>query len=352
MKKNFCVFVLLCLFFGFVSGADARENGAKFIFLFIGDGMGKAQYQAGNARGLTSNMELLPVRSNVSTRSHGGAITDSAAAATAIATGTKTKNGMLGLDANGKRLENVAERAKSTGMKVGIISTMSLNHATPAGFYAHIHTREDYYSIGAQLAQSGFDYFGGGGLHREKGKGNDRESLFEIAEKAGYKIFRKGKTPNISELKNERVFSVNPALRSDSCMPYSEKRPADGRPLSDFVSEAIELLYNEKGFLIVVEGGNIDYACHDHEFERAMAEIADFDKALAPALEFYKNHPNDTLIIATADHETGGLSLEPKISWSTRGHTGTDVPIFANIRLDSVKDNTDIAKLIFREMKR
>lgn len=346
MKKIIFAFVLILSCFTF--NAESRGR-ARFIFLFIGDGFGPNQYLAAEKAGVVNNMSMLPVKSKISTRSHGGAVTDSAAAATAIATGVKTKNGMVGLDHTGKRLESILEMAKSNGIKVGVISSMTLNHATPAAFYAHISTRRDYYSIGTQLIKSNFDYFGGGGFTHERGRKKDKESLFALAEAAGYKIFRKGAVPNPNEVAGQRVISVNPYLRSDACMHYVEKKPAKARPLSAFVDEAIKI-FGEHSFIIVVEGGNIDYACHDHEYGRMLAEIDDFDKAIAPALEFYSHHPNETLIIVTADHETGGLSLEPSVKWSTKGHSGVEVPIFANIKLDKVKDNTDIAKLIFAEI--
>jgi alkaline phosphatase len=337
----------------------ASERGALYIFLFIGDGMGKGQYLAAQSRGFTGAIDSLPVRGEVATRAFNNAITDSAAAATALAAGVKTTDGVLGLDSKGKKVKNITEAAIENGMSTGIISTMSLNHATPAGFYAHIKSRSSYYEIGLHLISSNVDYFGGGGFYHHTGKEKNKQSLYALAERAGYEVFANGKIPDIAKLKENKIISVNPALRSDACMPYVEKRPQNGRALSDFVKEAIQILSdNKNGFFIMIEGGNIDYACHDNELNRMLHEMADFDGAVAEALNFYETHPENTLVIVTADHDTGGLQIDPanpnRVKWSTKYHTGANVPLFATGKkseefrgASGLIDNTDIAKKLF-----
>ena len=340
----------------------AENNSPLCIFLFIGDGMGVNQYLAAQRHGLTKYIDSLSVSCEVTTSAFNNVITDSAAAATAIATGEKTRDGMLGLNAKGEKIANIFEAAINKSMSTGIISSMSLNHATPAGFYAHIKSRNDYYEIGLQLVSSNINYFGGGGFYRHNGRNKNRKSLYVLAEEAGYKVFMNGNTPDTSVLKNgvNKVISVNPALRSDACMPYVEKRPKNGRALSDFVKEAIQILSDNKiGFLVLIEGGNIDYACHDNEFNRMLHEISDFDDAVSEALKFYNSYPENTLIIVTGDHDTGGLHFVPKdsnnIKWSSKYHTRANVPIFTIgvyagefYSTSGVIDNTDIAKNLFR----
>jgi alkaline phosphatase len=323
--------------------------------------MGTNQYLAAEKKDLIKAINSLPVSGEVTTHTFNNVATDSAAAATAIATGVKTRNETLGLDAAGKRVRNISEAAMESGMSVGIVTTMSLNHATPAGFYAHLNSRNNYYELGLQLVSSNIDYFGGGGFFHHEGKNKNKKSLYKLAEEAGYAVFKNGKIPDMNNLKNsgKKIISVNPALRSDACMPYVEKRPQNGRALSDFVKEAIQTLSdNKSGFLLIVEGGNIDYACHDNEFDRMLHEIADFDGAVSEALNFYYSHYENTLIIVTGDHETGGLHFVPKdndiISWASKYHTRERVPIFAiGISSDvfrgksGIIDNTAIAKYIF-----
>jgi alkaline phosphatase len=361
LRKIFVIIIALFLVFISAFSINAENSGPLYIFLFIGDGMGTNQYIAAHRNGLTKNIDTMPVSGEVTTYAYNNVITDSAAAATAIATGVKTRNESLGLDHKGNRVKNTSEAAFERGMSIGIITTMSLNHATPAGFYSHVMSRKEYYEIGLQLISSNIDYFGGGGIYHHKGKGKNNDDLYWLAEQAGYKVFMNGEIPDIESTKGKRdkIISVNPILRSDACMPYVEKRQNIGRTLAEFTREAIQILSDNKtGFLIIAEGGNIDYACHDNEFNRMLLEFSDFDGAVSEALEFYNAHPENTLIIVTGDHETGGLHFVPKdagnIKWSSKYHTGARVPIFAiGVKSDEfcgksdVIDNTDIAKKLF-----
>lgn len=361
MKRTLAIVFTYILFISSAVEAGTENRNPVYIFLFIGDGMGVNQYIAAHRNGLTPNIDSFPLSGEVTTHAYKNTVTDSAAAATAISTGVKTRNETLGLDSDGKRVESISDAAINSGFSVGIISTMSLNHATPAAFYAHLKSRKSYYEIGLQLVSSNIDYFGGGGFYHHRGKDKNKMSLYTLAEQSGYKIFMNGEIPDTDNLRGKRnkIISVNPILRSDACMPYFESRPNNGRTLADFVKEAIQILSdNIIGFLIITEGGNIDYACHDNNFSRMLHEMADFDHAIFEALNFYNTRPENTLIIVTGDHETGGLYLVPKdpntVKWSTKYHTGAHVPIFTIgvksgvfYRSSGVIDNTDIAKILF-----
>jgi alkaline phosphatase len=225
---------------------------------------------------------------------------------------------------NGDHTESyktMAEMAKEKGMKVGIISSVSIDHATPACFYAHTESRNNYYTIGQQLTESNFDYFAGGGVRWNKYSGEDQPkdiNVFLDAAKAnGYKyvdtrsefealIPSSGKV--IATLEK---FSTN---TSDGCaLPYvvdlDEFGDNDNITLSEFTKKGIELLYDTVGFFMMVEGGKIDWACHANDVVSAAHNTVEFDNAIGVALDFYEQHKDETLIIITGDHECGGLTL-------------------------------------------
>ncbi len=191
-------FFILCTLY-FVSLSLSAE--IKYIFYFIGDGMGTNQvlsaemYRSaiqGEPLGRVQTlMTTFPYSGHASTYSKSNGITDSAAAGTCLATGSKTTNGTLGLDADGNRLTTIAEELKAQGWGIGIMTTVAIDHATPAAFYAHVKKRSDYYKIGKQLCSSDFDFFGGAGFHHPQGKHDDKSTnLYRLAEKSGYTIVR------------------------------------------------------------------------------------------------------------------------------------------------------------------
>lgn len=298
--------------------ADAA---AKYVFLFIGDGMGAAQrnaaemYLAGwrNARGDMQEraaqlvMNALPVQGFVRTNSLDG-VTDSAAAGTALATGQKTRNSVVGMDGSGKsNLESTATIAKKNGMKVGIVTSAFLQDATPAAFYGHAPRRTQYYNIGLQLPESGFDYFAGAGFRKPTGGDQNGRSLLDAARDKGYRVVNtKGSLSSIKP--GEKAIAINPKLRAGS-MPFVLDRDPSDIDLADFVDKGIKLLDNERGFFMMVEGGNIDIACHANDAAAAIHETIAFDEALATAMKFYEARPDETLIVVTADHETGGMEI-------------------------------------------
>jgi alkaline phosphatase len=238
-------------------------------------------------------------------------ITDSASAGTAIATGNKTASGVINMDP-GKtiKFKTIAEYAKELGWKVGIVSNVSLDHATPAAFYAKALSRGDMYEIGVQLAASGFDYFGGGGLAQPKGKKGDQPDVVELAKKAGYTIVNDPAAfKALKPVAGQKVLAMNATLQDSMAMPYEIDRADDDLALADYVSKGIELLDNPKGFFMMVESGKIDWACHANDAAASIGDTLAFDTAIAKAVAFQKKHPKDTLIIVTGDHETGGMSI-------------------------------------------
>ena len=309
---------------------------AKYVFYFIGDGMGTNQvlgaemYRSavqGNPLGRVQTlMTTFPYSGHASTYSKSNGITESAAAGTCLATGKKTKNGMLGMNEDTVHMTTIAEKLKNKGWGVGIMTTVAIDHATPAAFYAHVEKRNKYYKIGEQLARSDFDFFGGAGFHHPQGKHDDkRVNLYRNAEQAGYTIAhgyeeaqkivesQKSKVES-SEAKVERLILVqetdDQGAKHGDNLPYAIDRKEGDLTLAQIVSTAIPFLDQRyERFFMMVEGGMIDYACHGDDAATAFGEVWDMDEAMRVAFDFYKKHPEETLIVVTADHETGGLAL-------------------------------------------
>jgi alkaline phosphatase len=311
--------VLLVLFM--IASFGYSQETAKYVFLFIGDGMGADQVYVTEMFRATQNsnknydplsFSQFPVISYMTTYSANSLITDSSASATAIATGNKTDNGLVSISSNLKiNYKTIAEKAKRTGYKVGVLSSVTIDHATPACFYAHQKSRSDYYEIALQLPLSGFDYFAGGGI-KNLGSTSDESSVINRLKKYGYKYLTSEK--KIKELKkgDTKIIAVNPGTYSGKEYYWEiDKRP-ESIPLSYFTKKGIELLDNDKGFFMMVEGGKIDWALHSNDLLSAIYETIAFDDAIKEAIKFYNNHKDETLIIVTADHETGGLSLGNK----------------------------------------
>ena len=310
---------------------------AKYVFYFIGDGMGSNQVLGAEMYRSAINGEPLgrvqtlmttfPYSGHASTYSKSNGITDSAAAGTCLATGKKTKNGMLGMNEDTIHVTTIAERLKDKGWGIGIMTTVAIDHATPAAFYAHVEKRNKYYKIGQQLASSEFDFFGGAGFHHPQGKHDDKSvNLYRNAEKAGYTIAHgyeeaqqllAGDMPQSTMPSKPQVEKMILVQKTDDQgakhgdnLPYAIDRKEGDLTLAQIVSTAIPFLDNRyEKFFMMVEGGMIDYACHGDDAATAFGETWDMDEAMRVAYEFYKAHPEETLIIVTADHETGGLAL-------------------------------------------
>jgi len=296
---------------------------AKYVFLFIGDGMGRPQREAAEiyARGMRQEngrpdtgrltMNAFPVHGVVTTNSADAPVTDSAAAGTALACGVKTNNGALGLDPEGRAVPSLAEIAVARGMRVGIISNVALNHATPAAFYAHQSSRGSYYDIGLELVRSPVHYFGGGGLLQNRGADGTQLPLLTLAAERGFLIVNDRRRFERLCPSRKRVLAISDRLdEAHEAMPYALDRSPDDLTLADHVRKAIRCLDNPRGFFLMVEGGRIDWACHANDAATAIHEVLDLDEAVREAVRFAARHAGETLIVVTADHETGGMALD------------------------------------------
>lgn len=325
MKRIFILVVLVISSWSFVFGQ------AKYVFYFIGDGMGDNQvlgaemYQAAiNGEPLSRKQTLMttfPYSGQASTYSKSDGITDSAAAGTCLATGTKTNNGTLGMDEKLEPLQTIAELLKAQGWGVGIMTTVAIDHATPGAFYAHVPKRNQYYEIGLQLAKSDFDFFGGAGFHHPQGKHDDEKlNLYRNAEDAGYTVAHG--YVEAQQLMDEAKKMIlvqstdDQGAKHGDNLPYAIDRREGDLTLQQIVSTAIPFLNNRyERFFMMVEGGMIDYACHGDDARTAYGEVWGMNEAMEEAFTFYSEHPDETLIVVTADHETGGMAL------GNEGHT-------------------------------
>ena len=319
MKTARLIFTFtLFLFLSYSCGVPEKDHQIKYCFLFIGDGMGVAQvnlteaYLAAidNEKGFHQlSFTQFPHAGLMKTFADNRFITCSAASATAFATGNKTNIGHISTDTTGKfPFKSIATICKEQGMKVGILSSVSIDHATPAVFYANQPSRSNYFEIGIELANSNFDFFGGGGFKTANGiMDSVKVNAIELAKKNGFVYVDSG----LSGLKagDGKVIAVYPnLLKGSAAMPYAIDKP-ESPTLADFTAKAIELLINESGFFMMVEGGKIDWACHSKDAASSIHETIAFDDAIQVALKFYRQHPDETLIVVTADHETGGMAL-------------------------------------------
>jgi alkaline phosphatase len=213
---------------------------------------------------------------------------------------------------NGDRttpLKTIAEEARDNGFKVGIISSVSIDHATPASFYAHQPKRNMYYQISLELAKSGFDFFGGGSFADPFYKNSDTVSVFSLAPQMGYTITTTKKDFYDLRPTSGKVIATGTNIESSGALRYAIDQDDEDIPLEDFVEKGIELLDNEKGFFIMCEEGKIDWASHGNDGATVIYNVLSLSKAVEKAVGFYKKHPDETLIVVTADHETGGFAL-------------------------------------------
>lgn len=312
---GFCMLSILWTF--------AQE--AKYVFYFIGDGMGVNQvqgseYYLGELEGKTGISPLqftqFPYSTVATTFSATNRVTDSAAAGTALATGHKTQNGAIGVLKDLQTpVNSVAVWAKNSGKRVGVATSVSVDHATPAAFYAHVAGRGSYYNIGKDLYKAGFDFYAGSDFLQPTNKDNaNDENLYDMAGKNGYVIARGYKDYLKKSKKADKMilFQSEVASKQDrSAIPYAIDRTKSDLTLQDITRSAVNFLTKDasKGFFLMVEGGKIDWACHSNDAATVFQEVIDFDNAIKVAYEFYAQHPDETLIVITADHETGGIVL-------------------------------------------
>jgi len=318
MRKKITLVLTMMLF---VLTASAKTKAPKYVFYFIGDGMGvnqvmATQYYLSDIDGKLGFKPLcfagFPYTGYVITNSANTFVTDSSAAGTALASGYKTDNNVLGMLPDKETpCRSIAEMAHDRGYRVAIGTTVCIDHATPAVFYAHQPSRDNYHEIGTELSQSGFEFFGGCDFHTPFTDDNSDEGNYVQAEKAGYTIAHgydeyKSKAADADKM---ILFEKNP--NSDHYLTFAIDRRADELTLSEITTAAIDFMMKDpkKGFFMMMEGGRIDQACHGNDAATVIQETIDFDNAIQIAYDFYLKHKNETLIVVTADHETGALGL-------------------------------------------
>jgi len=304
----------------------------KYIFMFIGDGMAAVQVNSAQIYGGTNkhnqmaldkmNFQDFEAVGYQTTQDATSFAPDSASTATSLSSGFKTWSGTLGLkpvgDKSGNKPENVymtkpqtiAERLKAEkGMKIGIVSTVTINHATPAAYYAHTASRNNYYDIAMQMADTGFDYFGGGTINQATGKDKDQKDAYEVMEEKGYKVARTKEDILALNSKSGKAYAVTPVTQDSGAMPYAIDNKEGDLTLADFVKKGIDVLDNKEGFFMMTESGKIDWAGHANDAKANIGDVIAFEEAIQVAIDFAKEHPKETLIIVTGDHETGGMTI-------------------------------------------
>ncbi|MGM9713157.1 MAG: alkaline phosphatase [Prevotella sp.] len=322
---------LTTLFLLLTACCMAAGKQAKYVFYFITDGTGvntvlaTEMYRAeleGRIGRIPCSMSLFPVVGISSTFSASSGVTDSAASGTALATGVKTMNGAIGMAPDLKTpVSSIADWAKAAGMRVGVASSCPVNHATPAAFVGHRASRKDYYGIGLDMAQAGFDFYAGSEVNKHTDQKNypGQPDIYDIMRRAGYKVafgideYRKMAAEADKILLVQDTTRLNPASGTYS-IPYAIDAKEGEMRIEDILRAEIDFLMkdNTRGFFLMNEiGGKVDWACHALDGAAAFAEVEAVDRCVKIALEFYKQHPDETLIVLTADHETGGLVLAP-----------------------------------------
>ena len=340
-----------------VQEQDAGQLTApKYVFLFIGDGMSYPQIQStADYLGALEDEDYWQAQPSLD--DNGGAILDgpsylnfmnfevagsavtfdsnsfapdSASTATSIATGYKTYSGSINVDETGTiEYETIAEKLHSQkDYAVGVITSVNLNHATPAAFYAHQASRSSYYEIGLELIESGFEYFAGGGLLSPTGSEGDQDDLYELAAEAGYTVAKTHAEAEAVSADTEKAILIDENLADSDAMAYELDRTEDMWSLADYVEKGIEVLSDdEDGFFLMCEGGKIDWACHANDAASTIHDTIALADAVQVAIDFAEEHPDETLILVTGDHETGGLTI---------GFAGTDYDTYLDL-LESQK---------------
>ena len=336
----------------------------KYVFLFIGDGMSYPQIQStSDYLGALNDEDYWQAQPSLDDNQGaildgpeylnfmnfegvGTAVTydsnsfapDSASTATSISTGHKTYSGSINVDETGTvKYETIAEQLRDQkDWEIGVITSVNLNHATPAAFYAHQASRSSYYEIGLELIDSDFDYFAGGGLLDPTGSEGDQEDLYALAEAAGYTVAKTNAEAEAVSASTDKAILIDEDLADSDAMAYELDRTDDMWSLADYVAKGIEVLDNDTGFFLMCEGGKIDWACHANDAGSSIHDTQALADAVQVAIDFAAEHPEETLILVTGDHETGGLTI---------GFAGTDydtyLDLLANQKISFAKYDSD-----------
>ncbi len=334
-----------------VPGATTVANTpiAKNIIFLIGDGMGLTQISAGMyLNGNKTALEKFPVIGIHKSHSENNLVTDSAAGATAFASGVKTVNGAIGMDHLGQNYETILEEAERKGLATGLLTTSTIVHATPAAFISHVRSRRLYEEIAADFMNTEVDLMIGGGkayfTRREDG-----QDLYEQLRDRNYYV---------ADYFDTEIEDID--IQGGENLAYftSDKDPLSKDQGRDYLLPATELALDfledrsGKGFFIMIEGAQIDWGGHANNIDYVVDEFHEFDKVVDMCIEFAKKN-GETLVVVTADHETGGLAINPEstmrkleTAFTTGGHTATMIPVFAYgpgaDRFAGIYDNTKI----------
>ncbi|MDE6158046.1 MAG: alkaline phosphatase [Muribaculaceae bacterium] len=285
----------------------AAAQNPRYIFLYIGDGMGMGPVVAAetyNRTILSSEKPLtmmqMPVVGWCMTYSASSDVTDSAAAGTALSTGYKTNNGMLGMLPDSTEVYSIAKELKAMGYGVGVVTSVAPDDATPGAFYAHVPTRKMYAEIDSQMASSGYDFIAGAGL-RGVSPDDGGKALMEQFDAAGVQIVRGPE--DVATIASDRVLLLNPEGTKEWNIGYTIDSIAGVLNLPLIVETGMKHLErtSPERFFMMVEGGNIDHALHANDGGAALKEILNFDQALALAYDFYLAHPDETLIVVSRE---------------------------------------------------
>lgn len=377
------------------------QKPAKYVFLFIGDGMGwtnvsVAESYLAYTDSLMGGPQLtftqFPVYGSSWTYSNNERVTDSAAGGTAIATGKKTDNGHIGTAPDGSPIKSIAYDLHEKGYNIGIMSNVPVNHATPASFYGQTFDRNEYRTITKQIAQTGFEFFGGDGFidfdNVEEGVNSD-----EYLESKNYAVaygptefknrLAEGKNMVFAQAHCRKNEDTGFNADTDKTKEYKIEKDPDRVSLGEMMQLCLDKIGDKKPFFIMCEGGDIDWASHSNQTMAMIRDFEDMDSAVKLAYEFYQKHPDETLIIVTADHETGtptvgykyhldwakfeeaeksGEKLDKEankelnrsgVAWASGNHSGNVVPVFAvgkgAEKFAGVMENTDIKGKILCE---
>jgi alkaline phosphatase len=333
MKKIFIIFnvslfIYTASFAGDTLKPDQKCDHVKNIILLIGDGMGTAQLYAG----LTANKGVLNIERATfigfsKTYSENSYNTDSGAGGTAISSGYKTKNYSIGIDKNGVSHETILETAEKKGLSTGLVVTSSVTHATPASFVSHVNSRFSEEAIAEQYLGKGIDIIIGGGRKFFERR-SDNLNLFDSLRAEDYQI-----ADNLNEIDTTTHKNI-------CCFAADNSLPAYNMGRGNFLPDATKIALNklnksDKGFFVMIEGSQIDWGSHNKDIKYVTSEVIDFDRAVGIAFDFADKNPG-TLVIVTADHETGGLSITNgnysngtvETNFSSSEHTGVMVPVF------------------------
>ena len=374
-----------------------REGTPKYIFLFIGDGMGNSHicaaesylsWKAGKPGGEQLLFTQFPELALASTYSADHQVTCSSASATAFSSGHKTDNGFIGATPDSLPTRPFTMDLHEGGYRIGIMSSVPINHATPAAIYAHQTDRWGYYPITEQLPASGYEFFAGPGFAEYAGRDGTLQPADEYLAEHGYTVCY-GEQEFRAHMDREHLVFCQESNRGRSADEYTLDYDTTWTPLADMLRLGLEYLGDQKPFFILCEGGEIDWCAHENTVYPMVQAILRFDDAVRAAYDFYLAHPDETLIVVTADHETGGLAIgynfdwqfsvqdwdrieaewmaeggrdtlsypdrmrfqnECGFGWTTNEHTGAPVPVYAvgkgAFRFNGRIDNTDIPRLI------